>query len=45
MLHDMKTIESDIIKDADYLKIYYYVDDAIRNKGKLTLISRPYICE
>ena len=45
MLHDMKDIESDIIKDVDYVKIYYYVHDAIHNKGKLTLISRPYICE
>ena len=43
MLEDIKAIEADILQDSEYIKRYYCVDDAIRNKSKLTLISSPYI--
>jgi len=43
MLHDIQAQESDILQDSEYVKKYYCVDDAIRNKGRLTLIARPYI--
>ena len=45
MLQDIKAIESDILQDHEYIKRYYFIDDAIRNKGSLTLIARPYINE
>ena len=45
MLQDTKAIESDILQDHEYIKRYYLIDDAIRNKGSLTLIARPYINE
>ena len=41
MLRDMKALEADIIQDEDYIRRYYLVDDAIRNKGELNLISKP----
>ena len=43
LLQDMKALERDILQDPEYIKRYYLVDDAIRNKGKLTLISPYYI--
>jgi len=43
MLQDIQAQESDILQDSEYVKKYYCVDDAIRNKGRLTLIARPYI--
>ena len=43
MLEDIKAIESDILQDEEYIRKYYCVDDAIRNRSSLTLISRPYI--
>ena len=45
LLQDIKALESNILQDAEYIKRYYLVDDAIRNKGSLTLIARPYISE
>ena len=45
LLQEIKALESDILQDDDYVKIYYLVDDAIRNKGSFTLITRPYISE
>ena len=43
LVQDINALESDILQDDDYVKRYYLVDDAIRNKGSLTLIARPYI--
>ena len=40
---DMKAIESEILQNKEYIRRYYFTDDAIRNKGKLTLISPYYI--
>ena len=45
MLQDIKATESEILQDHEYIKRYYLIDDAIRNKGSLTLIARPYINE
>ena len=45
MLQDIKAIESDILQDHEYIKRYYFIDDAIRNEGSLFLIARPYINE
>ena len=45
LLQEINALESDILQDDDYTKIYYLVDDAGRNKGSLNLIARPYISE
>ena len=31
------------MSNSEYIRRYYYTDDAIRNKGKLTLISPSHI--
>lgn len=33
---------SDVIGNTRYIQLYYPVDDVIRNKGKLTLLSTDY---
>ena len=43
MLEDMTTDISKIIHNKDYTWLYLPLDDVIRNKGKLTLVSTPYI--
>ena len=43
MLEDMCTDISVVLENKDYLRLYYPLDDAIRNKGNLTLISPIYI--
>ena len=45
ILIDMKAIECEILTNSEYIRRYYFIDDAIRNKGTLTLISPPYIQE
>ena len=45
VLLDMKAIECEILTNSEYIRRYYFTDDAIRNKGTLTLISPPYIQE
>ena len=45
LIQDIKALESDILQDDDYVKIYYLVHDVIRNKGSFTLIARPYMSE
>lgn len=45
MLCDMIAEEWDIIQDTDYIKRYYYVDDVICNKRKLTLNAKIYVWE
>ena len=43
MLDDMATDITQIIHNKDYTRLYLHLDDEIRNKGKLTLVSPPYI--
>ena len=43
ILQDMKAIESDILQNTEYIRRYYFIDDALRNIGALTLISPVYI--
>ena len=43
MLNDMCTDVTKVIHDKDYMRLYYPLDDAIRRKGKRTLISPPYV--
>ena len=43
MLEDMCTDVVDILQDKDYMRLYYPLDDTIRNRGKLTLVSPPYV--
>ena len=43
MLEDMCTYVTRVVLNKDYVQLYLPLDDAIRNKGKLTLISPPYI--
>ena len=38
MLEDMNVIDN-----AKYMRLYYQLDDALRNKGYLTLIASEYI--
>jgi len=42
MLEDMSVCISDVIENTKYIQLYYPVDDAIRNRGKLTLLSPAY---
>lgn len=39
MLVDIKALECDILQDLEYVCRYHFIDDAIRNKGPLILIS------
>ena len=38
-LEDMATSIIHVLNDTDYLRIYYPAENAVRNKGNLTLIS------
>ena len=42
-LDDATVTESQILGNIKYIKSYYPVDDALRNKGSLTLISPKYV--
>ena len=43
MLEDMRTDVTSVIHDKQYMRMYYPLDDAVRNKGRLTLISPFYV--
>ena len=43
MLKDMTTSIAHVINNQDYLRMYYPIDDALRNKGSLTLTSTSYV--
>jgi hypothetical protein len=45
MLDNMIVMVEDIIDDIPYICMYYPVDDALINKGSLTLISPTYVKE
>ena len=45
MLEDMRIYVSNIFLNQHFIRMYYPIGDAIRNKGGLTLISPPYIKE
>ena len=42
ILDNMTVLMTDVLLDTNYVKIYVPVDDRIRNKGYLTLISPKY---
>ena len=42
ILEDMSVQISDVIENERYLRLYYPLDDATRNKGKLTLLHPEY---
>ena len=43
MLDDMSAKITDVLHDERYLRLYYPLDDAIRNKEYLTLCSTCYV--
>ena len=43
MLEVMRAYVTSIIHNKDYVRLYYLMDGAIRNRGQLTLISPPCI--
>jgi hypothetical protein len=45
MLDDMIVMVDDIIDDIPYIRRYYPLDDALRNKGSLTLVSPKFVRE
>ena len=45
MLDDMIVMVDDIIDDIPYIRRYYPLDDALRNKGSLTLVSPKFVME
>ena len=44
ILEDMTAQMSEVTTNSRYLRLYYPIDDAIRNKGCVTLL-RPDYCE
>ena len=43
ILNDIQHLSRDILKNKEYTRLYYPTNDAIRNKGYLTMISEQYI--
>ena len=43
LLEDMATEVTNIIHNKEYTRLFLPLDDEIRNKGRLTLVSPPYI--
>ena len=43
MLDNMIVMADDIIDDIPYIRMYYPIDDALRNKGSLTLVSPTFV--
>ena len=43
MLENMSVKVIDIVDNINYIRLYYPQDDALRNKGSLTLVSPKYI--
>ena len=44
ILEDMSVHISEVIDNTRYIRLYYPLDDAIRNRGQLTLL-RPEYCD
>ena len=43
MLENMGVMVIDIVNNINYITLYYPQDDALRNKGSLTLVAHVYI--
>ena len=43
MLDNMIVMVNDVIHDTQYIRLYYPLDDVLRNSGNLTLVSPNYV--